>query len=57
MAPAPLGPLLFVHHKPSWQYGYVMVRCRVHGPRLEVAGCEPAFDRPAGELSGGWRWP
>lgn len=152
MAPAPLGPLLFVHHKPSWQYGYererelqavttarfveelvagqdrnvvlagdfddppdaasirfwtgrqslegtsvayedawevahpgeaghtfsprnplvsagemalergrridyVMVRCGVHGPRLEVAGCELAFDRPAGELSGGWRWP
>lgn len=142
MAPAPLGPLLFVHHKPSWQYGYererelqavttarfveelvagqdrnvvlagdfddppdaasirfwtgrqslegtsvayedawevahpgeaghtfsprnplvsagemalergrridyVMVRCGVHGPRLEVAGCELAFDRPA----------
>ena len=22
MAPPPLGPLLFVHHKPSWQYGY-----------------------------------
>ena len=21
-APAPLGPLLFVHHKPNWQYGY-----------------------------------
>jgi endonuclease/exonuclease/phosphatase family metal-dependent hydrolase len=36
---------------------YVMVRCGVHGPRLEVAGCELAFDRPAGELSGGWRWP
>jgi endonuclease/exonuclease/phosphatase family metal-dependent hydrolase len=142
LAPAPLGPLLFVHHKPSWQYGYererelqavttarfveelvagqdrnvvlagdfddppdaasirfwtgrqslegtsvayedtwevahpgeaghtfsprnplvsagemalergrridyVMVRCGVHGPRLEVAGCELAFDRPS----------
>jgi endonuclease/exonuclease/phosphatase family metal-dependent hydrolase len=141
MAPPPLGPLLFVHHKPSWQYGYeherelqavttarfveelvagqdrnvvlagdfddppdaasirfwtgrqslegasvcyedaweavhpgeaghtfsprnplvaagemalergrridyVMVRCGVHGPRLEVAGCELAFDQP-----------
>lgn len=22
LAPPPLGPLLFVHHKPSWQYGY-----------------------------------
>jgi len=22
MAPPPLGPLLFVHHKPNWQYGY-----------------------------------
>ena len=21
-APPPVGPLLFVHHKPSWQYGY-----------------------------------
>jgi endonuclease/exonuclease/phosphatase family metal-dependent hydrolase len=142
-APPPLGPLLFVHHKPSWQYGYererelqavtsarfveelvadrdlqvvlagdfddppdsasirfwtgrqslegtsvcyedawaaahpgepgytfsprnplvtagemtlergrridyVMVRCGVHGPRLEVAGCELAFDQPVG---------
>jgi endonuclease/exonuclease/phosphatase family metal-dependent hydrolase len=142
MVPAPLGQLLFVHHKPSWQYGYererelqavttarfveelvagrdgnvvlagdfddppdaasirfwtgrqslegtsvayedawevahpgeaghtfsprnplvsagemalergrridyVMVRCGVHGPRLEVAGCELAFDGPA----------
>jgi endonuclease/exonuclease/phosphatase family metal-dependent hydrolase len=142
MAPPPLGPFLFVHHKPNWQYGYererelqavaaarfveelvagrdlqvvlagdfdatpdaasirfwtgrqslggtsvcyedawavahpgeaghtfsprnplvtagemvlergrridyVMVRCGVHGPRLEVAGCELAFDQPA----------
>jgi len=22
LAPPPLGPLLFVHHKPNWQYGY-----------------------------------
>jgi endonuclease/exonuclease/phosphatase family metal-dependent hydrolase len=22
LAPAPLGPLLFVHHKPNWQHGY-----------------------------------
>jgi hypothetical protein len=22
LAPPPLGPLLFVHHKPTWQYGY-----------------------------------
>jgi endonuclease/exonuclease/phosphatase family metal-dependent hydrolase len=141
LTPPPLGPLLFVHHKPNWQYGYererelqavttarfveelvagqdrnvvlagdfddppeaasirfltgrqslegvsvcyddtweavhpgeaghtfsprnplvtagemalergrridyVMVRCGVHGPRLEVAGCELAFDQP-----------
>ena len=141
LAPPPLGPLLFVHHKPNWQYGYererelqavtsarfveelvadrdlqvvlagdfddppdaasirfwtgrqsldgtsvgyedawavahpgepghtfsprnplvtagemklergrridyVMVRCGVHGPTLDVAGCELAFDQP-----------
>jgi endonuclease/exonuclease/phosphatase family metal-dependent hydrolase len=141
LAPPPLGPLLFVHHKPNWQYGYererelqavacaryveelvadrdlqvvlagdfddppeaasirfwtgrqslegtsvcyedawavahpgeaghtfsprnplvaagemalergrridyVMVRCGVHGPRMDVAGCELAFDQP-----------
>jgi endonuclease/exonuclease/phosphatase family metal-dependent hydrolase len=141
LAPAPLGPLLFVHHKPNWQFGYeherelqalttarfvedlvagrdlhvvlagdfddppdaasirfwtgrqslhgasvcyqdawevvhpgeaghtfsprnplvlagdmplergrridyVMVRCGVHGPTLDVAGCELAFDQP-----------
>jgi endonuclease/exonuclease/phosphatase family metal-dependent hydrolase len=22
LAPPPLGPLLFVHHKPNWQHGY-----------------------------------
>jgi exonuclease III len=27
---------------------YVMVRCGVHGPTLEVAGCELAFDQPVG---------
>ncbi len=143
LAPPPLGPLLFVHHKPNWQYGYererelqavttarfveglvagrdhnvvlagdfddppdaasirfwtgrqslegtsvcyedawevaspgepghtfsprnplvtagemalergrridyVLVRCGVHGPRLEVAGCRLAFDQPVG---------
>ena len=26
LAPAPLGPLLLVHHKPSWQYGYARER-------------------------------
>jgi endonuclease/exonuclease/phosphatase family metal-dependent hydrolase len=143
LAPPPLGPLLFVHHKPNWQYGYererelqavttarfveelvadrdlqvvlagdfddppdsasirfwtgrqslegtsvcyedawevahpgeaghtfsprnplvtagemklergrridyVLVRCGVHGPRLDVSGCELAFDQPVG---------
>jgi endonuclease/exonuclease/phosphatase family metal-dependent hydrolase len=27
---------------------YVMVRCGPHGPTLDVAGCELAFDRPVG---------
>ncbi len=26
LVPAPLGPLLLVHHKPSWQYGYARER-------------------------------
>jgi endonuclease/exonuclease/phosphatase family metal-dependent hydrolase len=28
LAPAPLGPLLLVHHKPNWQYGYERERER-----------------------------
>jgi endonuclease/exonuclease/phosphatase family metal-dependent hydrolase len=27
---------------------YVMVRCGPHGPTLDVAGCELAFDQPVG---------
>ena len=27
---------------------YVMARCGVHGPRLDVAGCELVFDQPVG---------
>ena len=26
LAPAPFGPLLLAHHKPSWQYGYELER-------------------------------
>ena len=29
---------------------YIMVRCGVHGPTLEVADCFLAFDEPAGDV-------